>query len=271
MPTTLHYKCEVKTSLKVHDCSFPTFGNRFFRTIKYCLYANSVQILTNFSYEPRLVGFVRNVAFGTEDIGLIHPIHDVGIHEGKLHHGLSSVPVWCALPAIRERVDAASYSDYLSGATSVSKLALVVVGHQFTLDGSDLPPNKGATQLKGFTCSSGHCVGSIGPRGALNVYYTISLALQQMDDRLRHFQVGVSAMYSFWMKAKDLNFMKGYYPHDHVSHLVTNLQLVMHASDTELLESGIHDLVENATIDTLEVQFVSNGCYAQDKIQVMHL
>ena len=76
----------VKTCRKVHAGSFSTFGDRFFRTITFCLYANSLQVLTDISYEPRLTGFVRNVAFGTEDIGLVDPIHDIHEREGHSRH-----------------------------------------------------------------------------------------------------------------------------------------------------------------------------------------
>jgi hypothetical protein len=40
----------------VQIVSFSTFGDWFFGTIEFCLYANSLQLLTAISYTPRLVG-----------------------------------------------------------------------------------------------------------------------------------------------------------------------------------------------------------------------
>lgn len=136
----------VKTSRRVQAGPFSTFGNRFFRTIKFYMYANSLQVLTDISYTPRLVGFVRNVAFGTENVGLIDPIHDVDVREGRfmdLPTNFKAISMGELLRA-RGRVDSAIISQALM---RFPKLEMLVIGQHFGLDGSKLPSAKCAAQI----------------------------------------------------------------------------------------------------------------------------
>jgi ankyrin repeat protein len=42
--------------------------------------------LSDISCTPHIAKYVRNVAFGTEDVGLLDPIHDVDFREGRSSH-----------------------------------------------------------------------------------------------------------------------------------------------------------------------------------------
>jgi hypothetical protein len=66
----------VELKRKIYKASFTTYGQRFFKTLKFCFYPHSLQALQDICNTERLAKFVEHVAFGTEDVGLLDPRHE---------------------------------------------------------------------------------------------------------------------------------------------------------------------------------------------------
>jgi lipid A disaccharide synthetase len=66
----------VELTRKIYEASFTTYGQRFFKTLKFCFYPHSLQALQDICNTERLAKFVEHVAFGTEDVGLLDPRHE---------------------------------------------------------------------------------------------------------------------------------------------------------------------------------------------------
>jgi hypothetical protein len=82
--TTLLALASVSHGLRAK--SFHVYGYRFFRVLKFSLYPHSLQALIDISYTPHLAKDVQYVAFGTEDVGLLDPVHDGDFRQGKYRH-----------------------------------------------------------------------------------------------------------------------------------------------------------------------------------------
>lgn len=173
------------TSRSLREKSFHTYGNRFFQALKFCLYPNSLQALIDISYTPLLARYIQCVAIGTEDVGLLDPIHDGDYQQGKAQHTTRSQNKTSGddLLQVRMRADSAVISQALM---KLPNLKQVVIGDRFCFNGKTLRSSIGANQLRPIVCPTGHCTTMLGSKWVLIAYHTVVLALHQIADQLNN-------------------------------------------------------------------------------------
>ncbi|KAF2032449.1 hypothetical protein EK21DRAFT_109828 [Setomelanomma holmii] len=240
------------TTRGIRTKSYHIYGDRLFCTVKFCIYPNTVQALVDISYTPHLVQFIRHVGFGTEDVGLLDPLHDGHYRQGRTPHRSAS------------RIQADEYEQLLVERTKcdigtialalkkLPNLEVIIVGHQFLLDVQCIRSSWGASDLHAFECPSGHCFGTIVAKPLPVVYWTFEEAIQRMETNSRNVQLGVS------LDQKDLNMLtersdfylwnESEYGSDHV----TSLRLVLGPRDDDLTSIKVKHLVESALYGSCE-------------------
>jgi len=250
--------------------SFHVYGYRFFRTMKFCLYPHSLQALVDISYTPHLAKYVQYVAFGTEDVGLLDPVHDGEFRQGKAQHSLTLLSSLDddSLLETRMRADSAVISQAL---IKLPKLQQVLVGTSFHLEGVEVRKSWGASRLKEFECPSDHCSETLGSRSVFMAYRTVVLALHQMGELFEHIKIGI-----YLDRADDKQLQSGSSPvvwedAQNLAQRITTLQLQIYVEDGISSATRILHLVDAATIKSLESHYVGPQKRVESQIHTVYL
>ncbi|KAF2829566.1 hypothetical protein CC86DRAFT_404201 [Ophiobolus disseminans] len=278
-------KAFAATSRGLRAKTLYTYSNRFFRTLKFCLYQNSLQALVDIAHKPHLAESVHHVAFGSEDVGLLHSAHDGEYKQGRSPHSpgllrtLSPTDV-NDLFDIRMRADAATILEALM---KLPRLEQIMLGNRYFLQGKGVCRSMGAAQLKHFECPSGLCTSQIGSKTVFIGYRTVVLAVHRMGDQLKHLKFGISLEnVTVWAlprttlvqvgiahvlpsphtvtENKDCGAIQArphLVPWDRQEYLarITSLQLNLRETDQNFVFNHVQSLVVAATIDSLDVQY----------------
>ena len=247
--------------------SFHIYGYRFFRTLKFCLYPDSLQTLVDISYTPHLAKYVQYVAFGTEDVGLLDPVHDGEFRQGKAQHSLTLLSSLDddSLLETRMRADSAVISQAL---IKLPKLQQVLVGTSFHLEGVEVRKSWGATRLKKFDCPSDHCSEILGFRTVFIGYRTVVLAFHQMGKMSEHINIGIYLDRAEQKQLQSSPFLVVWEYAQNLAQRITTLQLQLHAGDHISSATRVLDLVKAATITSLELHYVGPQEHAQSQIHI---
>jgi hypothetical protein len=243
------------TSRHLREGSFSVYGPRFFQTLKFCLYPNSLQALSDISCSPHIAKYVQNVAFGTEDVGLLDPIHDVDFREGRSSHtdvGAKMLPMAKDdLSSARMRTDSALMSQALARFT---KLEMVMIDEFFAIEGSEIRPSIGKSGLSQFSCHSHHCKVDDRSKTAITVYHTAALAVKQMRKSFSHVKLGISLAHLDYLHARWHPTFMDWYIDDDITRRTTNLQLNLPNGDSRSIHPGLDNLAKISPVDTMEVR-----------------
>ena len=248
----------VSTSRNLHSKAYFVFGHRFFGTLKFFLHPVSLQALTDIANTPVLASYVQTVAFGTELVGIIDPIHDEDVKREAFVHSKCSTPTLTLeqLATARCEVDSRIISQALR---KLPNLALIMIGKNLDLQGHPIRRSWGMSTVSQFqfNCSSGHCL-STGPRDAIDVVFrTLSFAMQQA--RLRNnikFCVGFGGQDRQYTQHNNLRSMiedSSSELIERLNHLQLNLDFMDQAFITRYISSPAR-----LHIETLEVAFPGN-------------
>jgi hypothetical protein len=230
--------------------AFHVYGNHFFRILKFCLYPNSLQALTDISYTPHLAKFVQYVVFGTEDVGLIDPAHDGEFRRGVARHTPGTMYIIDESEKLdtRMRVDSGCIAQAL---TKFPVLRQIFLGDRVMIDGKETRWSWGATRLDQFECPSGHCSIKVGSRTITIGYRTVILALAQIGGQLEHTKLGVSLNRADCTKPQPEAYTIVWNDAAYLSSRITTLQLQLLAAQQNFNHGPVQDIVNNASIDSL--------------------
>ncbi|CAO2654588.1 Nn.00g113210.m01.CDS01 [Neocucurbitaria sp. VM-36] len=244
------------------------YGERFFKTIKFCLYPYSLQALTDISYS-RFAKHVQNIAFDVEDIGLIDPLHDEDVRQGNRHHGPTAMMPYDhdRLIDLRMRVDSALICQTLS---KFPKLKMVLIGGDLTLDGHLIKRSWGAKRHQTFTCPSGHCRTTGGTKEIRHVFQTVGIALENMRPIRTDIKLGVQVgIFEYYYLERVHKAHEVWYSGGAANQRVTDLQLELGHQTKHLHASRIQELLQASGIVSLVVKYVEED--SMDAALTIHL
>lgn len=256
------------TSRSLRAKSHYTFGEHFFRTLKFCLHPYSLQSLSDISDNPHLAKHVRHVAFSTDWVGLIDPLHDAEVKQaaekGKNTSGHSKLGIrpmsMNELYASRERVDALRIAQALG---KLPKLELVLLGDELEFDGASVRESWGHSRFRPFNCPFGYCKPDVRFGSLPTVFVMIAMALEQLPrrnidiclsigDKDRSFLTDIHTPPTWYTKKlhKSITMLQLQIPHepglDYVEYLSTTLKPLCHGATIQQLsvkvEPGIPGL-----------------------------
>jgi hypothetical protein len=247
------------TSRTIRSKTLHTYGERFFTTVKFCLYSHSLKVLTEIS-TSQFAKYVRNVAFGTEDIGLIDPLHDEDFRHGLLVHRATA-----RLPRNEDEVaDMRACVDALLLAQIFSRLpslTMVLIADDFIFEGHPIRPSWSMEHIttvrkEGFQCPTGHCKLLQGSRYIRSIFLTVGMAIEQMLPHRKEVKLGVSLELDDHEALLAMNRGKRWYPGVDCNQRVTQLQLKLKENTvTETNMSYILELAHNSAITHLDVTY----------------
>lgn len=194
--------------------SFHVYANRFFHTIKFCLYPTSLDALVAIS-RSKYSQFVQNVAFGTEYFGLIDPIHDDEVIDGRNFHPDPHLPRATLedLEKFRRTVDAEFISIALR---KFRRLVSIAVGHALRDQDSGKPIRKtyGIKSIPSWPerrlhCPSRHCRPTRGVHNLPGVLKTVTLALHKLPPSFRRPKFALGAQILDVVYFKDMASIEG--------------------------------------------------------------
>jgi hypothetical protein len=202
--------------------------------------------------------YVRNVAFGTEDVGLIDPLHD-----GDFRHGLLVHRATARLPRNEDEVsDMCACVDAILLAQAFSRLpglAMVLIGDDFILKGHPIRPSWGMEHIikvrkEGVQCPTGHCKLLQGSRYIRSIFLIVGMAIEQMLPHRKEVKLGASLELDDHETLLAMNRGKRWYPGADCNQRVTQLQLKLKENTvTETNTSHILKLAHNSAITHLDV------------------
>jgi hypothetical protein len=244
-------------SMCLRASSLHAYGSRFFRTVKFCLYPNSLQALMDISYAPHLAKFVRYVAFGTEDVGFVDPFHDGEYLRGCAHQKEFD----CLRVEYIEHIDTRLRSDIGIIRLALMKLPnleMLLVGSRFSLQGTEIRSSWGAKNIEPPICPSDYCSRKPGSKFVTYIYRTAAAALQQLRGETANVRLGVS------LDRTDLKLLSRrpdlclWNEENGLAQHANALQLELGAKDDLVASLPVKYLVDLATISSLRMQYVES-------------
>jgi hypothetical protein len=166
------------------------------------------------------------------------------------------------------RVDSGCIAQAL---TKFPVLRQIFLGDRVMIDGKETRWSWGATRLDQFECPSGHCSIKVGSRTITIGYRTVTLALAQIGGQLEHTKLGVSLNRADCTKPQPEAYTIVWNDAAYLSSRITTLQLQVLAAQQNFNYGPVQDIVNNASIDSLRVQYEDGQVGPQDRIHLITL
>jgi hypothetical protein len=256
------------TSRSIKDKSFYVCSTKCFGVLKFCLHPFSLKALTDIANRMEFAKHVHTVSFGTEDFGLIDPLHEEFVKRNSAEHSQSARPAMSLgeLKKIRERLDALTI---LQALAKFPKLKRVMLGHNLELDGQPIRPSWGRSKINTLKCMSGHCktVHQCRTDGVTKwvktVFDTVGIALEQLERKDVKISLAIGYRDRVHLMALPVGSAPLWYPSDTLHKRITGLQLhlprLFSNATVQLLTNHLKPLTDHVNITDLVILYRSGG------------